>query len=133
MNTLAALENTFRDMRKHGCQTVMVTQSLADFGRYSYKPRPAFQDWIERLKTGERLPRGRYFVGKKPGGRPVLIDELGNMDRKSNSDSYQRWMIEKADKRERTQISMSFVKMKDVLFNVLAIGTVFSSPGGDLL
>ncbi|MFS7483939.1 hypothetical protein ACJ8B3_00455 [Klebsiella pneumoniae] len=48
MNTLAALENTFRDMRKHGCQTVMVTQSLADFGRYSYKPRPAFQDWIER-------------------------------------------------------------------------------------
>ncbi len=22
----------------------------------------------------------------------------GNMDRKSNSDSYQRWMIEKADK-----------------------------------
>ncbi|EPG4124766.1 hypothetical protein RFD67_005531 [Klebsiella pneumoniae] len=46
----------------------MVTQSLADFGRYSYKPRPAFQDWIERLKTGERLPRGRYFVGKKPGG-----------------------------------------------------------------
>ncbi|UVG03194.1 hypothetical protein NWT87_28440 (plasmid) [Klebsiella pneumoniae] len=73
MNTLAALENTFRDMRKHGCQTVMVTQSLADFGRYSYKPRPAFQDWIERLKTGERLPRGRYFVGKKPGGRLVLI------------------------------------------------------------
>ncbi|MBN4728997.1 hypothetical protein H3274_22345 (plasmid) [Escherichia coli] len=49
----------------------MVTQSLADFGRYSYKPRPAFQDWIERL------PRGRYFVGKKPGGRLVLIDELG--------------------------------------------------------
>ncbi len=134
MNTLAALENTFRDMRKHGCQTVMVTQSLADFGRYSYKPRPAFQDWIERLKTGERLPRGRYFVGKKPGGRPrCSLMNWGNMDRKSNSDSYQRWMIEKADKRERTQISMSFVKMKDVLFNVLAIGTVLAALGGDLL
>ena len=49
------------------------------------------------------------------------------MDRKSNSDSYQRWMIEKAYKRERTQISMSFVKMKDVLFNVLAIGTVLAA------
>ncbi|HDX2623219.1 TPA: hypothetical protein RN961_002875 [Escherichia coli] len=49
------------------------------------------------------------------------------MDRKSNSDSYQRWMIEKADKRERTQISMSFVKMKDVLFNVLAIGTALAA------
>nr|WP_228721534.1 hypothetical protein [Klebsiella pneumoniae]QID22110.1 hypothetical protein KJPDOHDM_00001 [Klebsiella pneumoniae] len=36
-------------------------------------------------------------------------------------------MIEKADKRERTQISMSFVKMKDVLFNVLAIGTVLAA------
>ncbi|HBA8604312.1 TPA: hypothetical protein J1145_004137 [Escherichia coli] len=59
MNTLSMLENRFRDMRKHGCQTVMVTQSLADFGRYSYKPRPAFQDWIERL------PRGRYFVGSE--------------------------------------------------------------------
>lgn len=29
MNTLSMLKNTFRDMRKHGCQTVMVTQSLA--------------------------------------------------------------------------------------------------------
>ena len=45
------------------------------------------------------------------------------MDRKCNSDSYQRWLIEEADKKERKQISMSFVKMKDVLFNVLAIGT----------
>lgn len=36
-------------------------------------------------------------------------------------------MIEKADKRERTQISMSFVKMKVVLFNVLAIGTVLAA------
>ncbi|EBD0388396.1 hypothetical protein FHJ19_23640 [Salmonella enterica] len=49
------------------------------------------------------------------------------MDRKSNSDSYQRWLIEKTDKRERTQISMSFVKMKDVLLNVLAIVTVLAA------
>ena len=49
------------------------------------------------------------------------------MDIKSNSDSYQRWLIEKTDKRERAQISMSFVKMKDVLFNVLAIGTVLTA------
>ncbi|MEB1114988.1 hypothetical protein VC875_25335, partial [Citrobacter portucalensis] len=58
----------------------------------------------------------------------VTIDSVFQADpRKSNSDSYQRWMIEKADKRERTQISMSFVKMKDVLFNVLAIGTVLAA------
>ncbi len=114
MNTLAALENTFRDMRKHGCQTVMVTQSLADFGRYSYKPRPAFQDWIERLKTGERR-EAVTLLARSPVAAWCSLMNWGNMDRKSNSDSYQRWMIEKADKRERTQISMSFVKMKDVL------------------
>ncbi|MBO1997416.1 hypothetical protein J4730_12305 [Klebsiella pneumoniae] len=60
----------------------MVTQSLADFGRYSYKPRPAFQDWIERLKTGERLPRGRYFVGKKPGGRWCSLMNWGTWTEK---------------------------------------------------
>ncbi|HAZ8140970.1 TPA: hypothetical protein QH661_003710 [Escherichia coli] len=49
------------------------------------------------------------------------------MDKKCNSDSYQRWLIEEADKKERKQISMSFVKMKDVLFNVLAIGTVLAA------
>lgn len=49
------------------------------------------------------------------------------MDRKSNSDSYQRWLIEEADKKERKQISLSFVKMKDVLLNVLTIATVLSA------
>nr|WP_227543306.1 hypothetical protein [Klebsiella pneumoniae] len=105
----------------------MVTQSLADFGRYSYKPRPAFQDWIERLKTGERLPRGRYFVGKKHGGRTVLIDELGEHgQKKSNSDSYQRWMIEKAEKGKDAN---QYVVRKDEgrTFNVLAIGTVLAA------
>ncbi|MFX2602205.1 hypothetical protein V6183_22175 [Enterobacter hormaechei] len=55
----------------------MLNVSFRSTERQAPKPRPAFQDWIERLKTGERLPRGRYFVGKKPGGRLVLIDELG--------------------------------------------------------
>jgi len=49
------------------------------------------------------------------------------MDRKSNSDSYQRWLTEEADKKERKQISMSFVKMKDVLLNVLAMVTVLAA------
>lgn len=51
MNTLAALENTFRDMRKHGCQTVMVTQSLADFGRYSYKRGSRFNRVKNHVKA----------------------------------------------------------------------------------
>ncbi|HGB4080487.1 TPA: hypothetical protein ACIVGF_002869 [Salmonella enterica subsp. enterica serovar 16:l,v:-] len=67
----------FREMRNYGQQTVMVTQSLSMFGRYKY--RPAFQEWIYRLKKGERLPRGRYFVGKKPGRPMPIIDEFSSL------------------------------------------------------
>ncbi|HAS1962752.1 hypothetical protein EKN98_023680 (plasmid) [Enterobacter hormaechei subsp. xiangfangensis] len=49
------------------------------------------------------------------------------MNRLSNSDSYQHWLIAEADKKERKQISMSFIKMKDVFFNVLAIATVLAA------
>ncbi|HDC4249132.1 TPA: hypothetical protein ORR86_003695 [Escherichia coli] len=55
MHNVSLMEETLRKMRKHGSQTVEVTQSLEAFGRYK-----------------ERLPRGRYFVGKKPG-RPLQI------------------------------------------------------------
>ncbi|EAR4482024.1 hypothetical protein EOG54_20360 [Salmonella enterica] len=74
MQNVSLMEETLRKMRKHGSQTVEVTQSLEAFGRY--KPRPAFQDWICRLKKGERLPRGRYFVGKKPGRPLQIIDDF---------------------------------------------------------
>ena len=74
MQNVTMMEETLRKMRKHGSQTIEVTQSLEAFGRY--KSRPAFQDWIYRLKKCERLPRGRYFVGKKPGRPFQIIDEV---------------------------------------------------------
>lgn len=74
MQNVSLMEETLREMRKHGSQPVQVTQSLEAFGRY--KSRPAFQDWIYRLKKGERLPRGRYFAGKKPGCPLKIIDEV---------------------------------------------------------
>lgn len=74
MQNVSLMEETLRKMRKHGSQTVEVTQSLETFGRY--KSRPAFQDWSCRLKKGERLPRGRYFVGKKPGRPLQIIDDF---------------------------------------------------------
>ncbi|HDS6520147.1 TPA: hypothetical protein QHW61_005215 [Klebsiella oxytoca] len=36
----------------------------------------AFKDWQHSLKKGERLPRGRYFKGKKPGKPVVMFDEF---------------------------------------------------------
>lgn len=55
-------------------RTVIITQSFAAFPLY--KPHPAFQDWINKLKKGERLPRGRFFAGKKSGTRLSILDEF---------------------------------------------------------
>ncbi|EDJ7578860.1 hypothetical protein CHO64_24725 [Salmonella enterica subsp. enterica serovar Muenchen] len=40
------------------------------------KTYPAFDDWLRRLKPGERLPRGRYFRNKKPGLPFFILDEF---------------------------------------------------------
>ncbi|EJE3725273.1 hypothetical protein M3730_004415 [Salmonella enterica] len=61
------LKDSFNHMRKQGSKTEMITQSPDIF--LCFNPSPAFQEWIELLKEGERLPRGRYFAGKKPGVR----------------------------------------------------------------
>ncbi|NIH45789.1 hypothetical protein HBM95_23175 [Enterobacter asburiae] len=74
MDYRSLMKNSFSEMRKYSSQTVMVTQSFTSFGRY--KPRPAFQDWIKRLNKNDRLPRGRFFAGKKPGRRLAIFDEI---------------------------------------------------------
>jgi len=43
------------------------------------RQRPAFKDWMRRLKQGEKLPRGRFFRGQKPGRPPLFIDEFWNL------------------------------------------------------
>jgi len=71
------------DLKKmrEGCKTVLITQNSSDLRRnIPRRRRPAFQDWINRLKPGERLPRGRFFVGKKPGRSLVFFDELHSFD-----------------------------------------------------
>lgn len=40
------------------------------------KGNPAFRDWQYRLRRGERLPRGRFFRGKKAGRPSVLLDRM---------------------------------------------------------
>ncbi|HGM4777355.1 TPA: hypothetical protein ACKPXU_004065 [Serratia marcescens] len=53
------------ELKKYGSKTVTVMQSYDELADRHYKPRPAFLDWVRRLKEGERLPRGRYFNGPK--------------------------------------------------------------------
>ena len=33
----------------------------------------AFEEWRLKLQRGDRLPRGRYFVGEKPGWRSMIV------------------------------------------------------------
>lgn len=36
----------------------------------------AFEYWIRQLSSGEKLPRGSYFSGKKPGKPLYIVDEF---------------------------------------------------------
>lgn len=67
------MEHLFREMIS-GSPAMVVTQDLSAF-RFR-KPNHAFRDWVYHLKRGERLPRGRFFIGKKPGRPTVIVDEF---------------------------------------------------------
>lgn len=72
----------FASARKLGTRVVTVTQSMSDMPnlerRVAYlRKTAAFKEWQEKLKVGDRLPRGKFFKGKK-AGRPLrLLDEFG--------------------------------------------------------
>ncbi len=55
MQNVSMMEETLRKMRKHGSQTIEVTQSLEAFGRY--KPRPVPFEERRTLTTGPLLCR----------------------------------------------------------------------------
>lgn len=46
-----------------------------------------FESWIRRLSYGDRLPRGRFFVGKRAGGNVSVMhyEEYGCYDSKKES------------------------------------------------
>lgn len=63
---------------KYGTRFVTVTQTLPDMERFEEYRRKtaAFEEWRQKLNRGDRLPRGRFFKGKKPGRRLVVLDEF---------------------------------------------------------
>ncbi|MCR4450746.1 hypothetical protein SJS42_16910 [Aeromonas caviae] len=64
--------------RKHNVTIVEAKQSLPDYAVAvaRHKRNAAFESWRQQLGQGDKLPRGPYFVGKKPGRKNVLMDEV---------------------------------------------------------
>jgi hypothetical protein len=63
--------------RKHNVTIVEVEQNMPNYeAAVARRNRnAAFESWRQQLGKGDKLPRGPYFVGKKPGREIVLIDE----------------------------------------------------------
>lgn len=65
-------------MRKFNA-TVIVTQQLQkdwDVIVARRNRHAAFEQWRQKLPSGARLPRGRYFVGKQSGRQVMMaLDE----------------------------------------------------------
>lgn len=57
-----------------GTKLVAITQNLPEYKRLAGK-RAAFREWQYKLSRGDKLPRGKYFNGKKAGRPIVIIDE----------------------------------------------------------
>lgn len=51
------------------------------------------------------------------------------MEKQISKNDYVTWLIQEADKAEKKQIRISFLKMKDVLHAVLVIVTLLASLG----
>lgn len=60
-------------------QTITATQELtaADRERLRHiKKTSAFDEWRQRLRPNDRLPRGHFFKGKKAGPAFFFMDEF---------------------------------------------------------
>ncbi|MDP5168537.1 hypothetical protein [Pseudomonas syringae] len=61
-------------MGKYGARMVTVTQSMNDLVEAAARRRKiaAFEEWRQKLRSGDRLPRGKFFKGKKPGFKKLF-------------------------------------------------------------
>jgi hypothetical protein len=64
-----------------------VALNLKDEYKFTYlhrrlpKHKVAFEEWRRSLGSGCRLPRGKFFAGKKPEGHlacPIIWDEFSS-------------------------------------------------------
>ena len=64
--------------KKNGTRFTTVMQTLPNMERYeTYRRKTAaFEEWRQKLNRCDRLPRGRFFRGKRPGRKLVVVDEF---------------------------------------------------------
>lgn len=71
------MQTYFAEAAKYGRGIATVTQAMPDLEkeRAYLRKTAAFEEWRQKLNRGDRLPRGKFFKGKRPGKKIVLVDE----------------------------------------------------------
>ncbi|KDA94257.1 hypothetical protein T296_11670 [Pantoea agglomerans Eh318] len=70
------IQGMLTQMRGQGMTLKTFTQSAGMFKGPVRRRRPAFDDWLHQLSHYDRLPRGRYFRGKRPGRPLIIVNEF---------------------------------------------------------
>ena len=72
------IQSSVSTARKYVVRIVQVTQTLPDMQRFeAYRRKTAaFEEWRQKLNRGDRLPRVRFFKGKTPGRKVVVMDQF---------------------------------------------------------
>lgn len=70
------MQELLTQMRAPGIVFKTFTQSVSMFKGRVRRRRPAFDDWLHQLSRNDRVPRGRYFRGKRPGKPLIIVDEM---------------------------------------------------------
>lgn len=70
------IQELLTQMRSPGIVFKTFTQSASMYKGPVRRRRPAFDDWLDQLSRNDRIPRERYFRGKRPGKPLIIVDEL---------------------------------------------------------
>lgn len=70
------IQEMLTQMRGPGIVFKTFTHSAGMFKGPVRRRRPAFDDWLHQLSHKDRVPRGRYFRGKRPGRPLMIVDEF---------------------------------------------------------
>lgn len=70
------MQELLTQMRSPGMRITTFTQSADMFKGPVRRRRPAFDEWLHQLSRKDRVPRGRYFRGKRPGKPLIIVDEF---------------------------------------------------------
>lgn len=71
----------FAEAAKYGRRVVTAMQTMPDWEKAQayHRKTAAFEEWRQKLSRGDRLPRGKFFKGKRPGRKLFVMDELGQV------------------------------------------------------